>query len=86
MDYSYRTRGVCSMQINFHLEDDVVSDVEFIGGCNGNLKAISKLVDGMTVDQIEGYLKGNTCGRNTTSCADQLAIAVRQAWNQAQAG
>ncbi|MBQ1755862.1 MAG: TIGR03905 family TSCPD domain-containing protein, partial [Oscillospiraceae bacterium] len=64
----------------------VVHDVRFTGGCNGNLKAISKLVEGMTVDQIEGYLKGNTCGRNTTSCADQLAIAVRQAWNQAQAG
>ena len=86
MDYSYRTRGVCSMQIDFHLDGDVVHDVHFTGGCNGNLKAISKLVEGMTVDQIEGYLKGNTCGRNTTSCADQLAIAVRQAWNQAQAG
>jgi uncharacterized protein (TIGR03905 family) len=86
MDYSYRTRGVCSMQIDFHLDGDVVHDVRFTGGCNGNLKAISKLVEGMTVDQIESYLKGNTCGRNTTSCADQLAIAVRQAWNQAQAG
>ncbi|MEE3458440.1 MAG: TIGR03905 family TSCPD domain-containing protein [Candidatus Faecousia sp.] len=86
MDYSYRTRGVCSMQIDFHLDGDVVHDVRFTGGCNGNLKAISKLVEGMTVDQIEGYLNGNTCGRNTTSCADQLAIAVRQAWNQAQAG
>ena len=85
MDYSYRTHGVCSMQIDFHLDGDVVSDVRFTGGCNGNLKAISKLVNGMTVDQIEGVLKGNTCGRNTTSCADQLAIAVRQAWNQAHA-
>ncbi len=83
MDYSYRTKGVCSVQINFHLEDDVVSDVEFIGGCNGNLKAISKLVDGMTVEQIEGYLKGNTCGYKPTSCADQLAIAVRQAYDRA---
>ena len=81
MDYSYRTRGVCSMQINFRLEDDVVRDVVFIGGCNGNLKAISKLVDGMTVEQIEGYLKGNTCGYKPTSCADQLAIAVRQAYD-----
>ena len=72
------------MQINFHLEDDVVSNVEFIGGCNGNLKAISKLVNGLTVDQIEGYLKGNTCGGKPTSCADQLALAVRQAYNSAQ--
>ena len=83
MDYSYRTNGVCSVQINFKLNNDVVTDVEFIGGCNGNLKAISKLVNGMTVDQIEGYLKGNTCGRRPTSCADQLAIAVRQAYDQA---
>ena len=85
MNYSYRTNGVCSVQINFNLDDDVVTDVEFIGGCNGNLKAISKLVNGMTVDQIEGYLKGNTCGYKPTSCADQLAIAVRQAYNQAHA-
>lgn len=85
MDYSYRTNGVCSVQINFKLNDDVVSDVEFIGGCNGNLKAISKLVEGMTVDQIEGYLKGNTCGYKPTSCADQLAIAVRQAYNKTHA-
>lgn len=70
------------MQINFHLDGDVVSDVEFIGGCNGNLKAISKLVEGMTVEQIEGYLKGNTCGYKPTSCADQLAIAVRQAYDK----
>ena len=85
MEYSYRTRGVCSVQINFDLDDDVVSNVEFIGGCNGNLKAISKLVNGMTVDQIEGYLKGNTCGYKPTSCADQLAIAVRQAYQKAHA-
>ena len=82
MRYSYRTYGVCSVQINFDLNDDVVSDVEFIGGCNGNLKAISKLVNGMTVDQIEGYLKGNTCGYKPTSCADQLAIAVRKAFQE----
>ena len=85
MRQSYRTYGVCSVQINFDLDDDVVTNVEFIGGCNGNLKAISKLVNGMTVEQIEGYLKGNTCGYKPTSCADQLAIAVRQAYNQAHA-
>lgn len=85
MRQSYRTRGVCSVQINFDLDGDVVTNVEFIGGCNGNLKAISKLVNGMTVDQIEGYLKGNTCGYKPTSCADQLAIAVRQAYQNANA-
>ena len=82
MRQSYRTWGVCSVQINFDLDDDVVTNVEFIGGCNGNLKAISKLVNGMTVEQIEGYLKGNTCGYKLTSCADQLAIAVRQAYDK----
>ena len=85
MRQSYRTRGVCSVQINFDLDEDVVTNVEFIGGCNGNLKAISKLVNGMTVDQIEGYLKGNTCGYKPTSCADQLAIAVRQAYERTHA-
>ena len=83
MRYSYRTKGVCSTQINFDLEGDVITNVEFISGCNGNLKAISKLVNGMTVDQIEGYLRGNTCGYKSTSCADQLAIAVRQAYERA---
>ena len=73
------------MQINFDLTGDVVRNVVFIGGCNGNLKAIGKLVEGMTVKQIEGYLKGNTCGGKSTSCADQLAIAVRQAYQRANA-
>ena len=84
MRQSYRTYGVCSVQINFDLDDDVVTNVEFIGGCNGNLKAISKLVNGMTVEQIEGYLKGNTCGYKPTSCADQLARAVRKAYDESR--
>ncbi len=79
MEYSYKTRGVCAMQINFDINDDVITNVEFVGGCNGNLKAISKLIDGKTVDEIEATLKGNTCGYKETSCADQLAIAVRKA-------
>ena len=85
MRYSYNTQGTCSMQINFDIEGDVVSNVEFIGGCNGNLKAISKLVDGCTVDYIEGKLLGNLCGHRSTSCADQLAKAVREAYNKATA-
>ena len=72
MDYSYRTRGVCSMQIDFHLDGDVVHDVRFTGGCNGNLKAISKLVDGMTVEEIESKLRGNTCGHKPTMTVDQI--------------
>ena len=85
MAYTYRTRGTCAVEISFDLDGDKVKNVSFLGGCNGNLKAISKLVDGMTVDQIETMLRGNTCGYKNTSCADQLAIAVRQAYDKAGA-
>ena len=81
MKYTYKTRGVCAVKIEFDLDGDVVRNIRFLGGCDGNLKAISKLVDGMTVDQIESKLRGNTCGRKPTSCADQLARAVREAYN-----
>ncbi len=74
------------MEICFDLEGNVVKNIEFTGGCNGNLKAISKLVDGWTVEQIEEKLRGNTCGRRPTSCADQLALAVREAYNSQLAG
>jgi len=80
MRYSYKAKGTCAVQINFNIDGDIITNVEFIGGCNGNLKAISKLVDGMSVQEIENKLKGNTCNRKPTSCADQLAIAVREAF------
>jgi len=86
MDYTYNTQNVCAMQIQFHLDGNVVTGIRFNGGCNGNLKAISKLVDGWTVEQIEEKLAGNTCGRRSTSCADQLARAVRAAYDQSLAG
>lgn len=79
MEYVYKTQGTCSQAIKFDIEGNVISNIEFMGGCNGNLKAISKLVDGWTVEKIEEYLKGNTCGFKNTSCADQLAIGVREA-------
>ena len=82
MEYTYEPQGVCPMQISFNIDGDIITNIQFMGGCNGNLKAISKLVDGWTVDKIEEYLKGNTCGRRPTSCADQLAIAVRNAYNE----
>ena len=85
MDYTYNTQMTCSSQIKFHIEDDVITNIQFIGGCNGNLKAIAKLVNGWTVDKIEEYLRGNTCGPRPTSCADQLAIAVRTAYNETHA-
>lgn len=81
--YTYQPQIVCAQQIDFDIEDDIISNIRFTGGCNGNLKAIGKLVDGWTVDKIEQYLLGNTCGRRPTSCADQLAKAVRKAYNEA---
>lgn len=84
MEYRYKTKDVCSAEIKFEINDNVVSNVSFLGGCNGNLKAISKLVDGMTVEEIENKLRGNTCGWRQTSCADQLAIAVRKAYEESQ--
>lgn len=85
MEYIYETNGVCAMEIQFDIDGDVISNIKFIGGCDGNLKAIAKLVDGWTVDRIEEKLMGNTCGRRRTSCADQLAIAVREAYNKVSA-
>ncbi|MBQ7444919.1 MAG: TIGR03905 family TSCPD domain-containing protein [Clostridia bacterium] len=79
MRYTYTTKGVCSRSISFDINDNVITNVSFVGGCDGNLKAVSKLVNGMTVDQIESILRGNLCGYKNTSCADQLAIAVREA-------
>lgn len=85
MDYTYKTSTVCATEIRFHIEDDVITNIQFIGGCNGNLKAIATLLEGCTVDEIEKKLTGNTCGRRPTSCADQLAKAVRAAYNATHA-
>lgn len=82
MNYTYKTSGTCSTSINFDIDGDVISNVCFTGGCNGNLKAISILVNNMKVSEIEEKLAGNTCGFRKTSCADQLAKAVRQAYNE----
>lgn len=79
MEYIYNTQGVCSRQIRFELDGNIVKNVSFVGGCNGNLKAISKLVEGMNAEQVIEKLKDNTCGFKSTSCADQLAVALRSA-------
>ena len=79
MEYLFRPSGVCSMEIRFSLDGNVVRNVSFTGGCNGNLKAISKLIEGKTVEYIESVLSGNTCGRRPTSCADQLTKGLRAA-------
>ncbi len=86
MEYIYKTENVCAGRIKVEINDDIITNVEFLdGGCNGNLKAIPKLVDGMTVSQIEETLGGITCGRRPTSCADQLTKAVRAAYEKEQA-
>lgn len=84
MQYTYKTSGTCSQQITFDIEENVIRNVEFYGGCNGNLKAISSLVDGMTVEEIEKKLKNIQCGFKNTSCGDQLAQAVREAFEKNQ--
>ena len=75
----YRTRGVCAQLIHFELDGDVVTNVQFLGGCNGNLQGISKLVNGMKVDDVIARLEGIRCGNKMTSCPDQLAQALKQA-------
>ena len=86
MHYQYLTQNTCAQMISFDMEDGVVRNIEFMGGCDGNLKVIARLMDGCTVDEIEEKLRGNTCGRRPTSCADQLAIAVRQAYEEGEQG
>lgn len=79
MEYSYKTKGTCSKEIRFEVEDGILKNVEFIGGCNGNLKGIGSLVEGMEVEDVIERLEGITCGFKPTSCPDQLAQALKQA-------
>ena len=77
MSYIYKTKGTCSTQIELDLDGDVVHNVKFTGGCNGNLKGISSLVKGMKVDDVISRLEGIHCGNKSTSCPDQLCKALR---------
>ena len=79
MSYIYKTKGTCSSLIEVELEGNVVRNVVFTGGCPGNLKAIPKLVEGMTVEEVEKRIAGVRCGMKNTSCGDQLAKACRAA-------
>ena len=81
MRYEYKTKGVCSQKIFFDIEDGKVSNVQFLGGCNGNLKGIAALVEGMDVDTVIERVQGTTCGMRMTSCPDQLAKALIAAKN-----
>ena len=82
MQYEYKTKGTCSQRILFEIEDGIISNVQFIGGCNGNLKGISSLVEGMDVDEVIKRVEGIHCGMKPTSCPDQLATALKEAKEQ----
>ena len=79
--YEYKTRGTCSAKILFDVREGKVYDVKFIGGCNGNLKGIGALVEGMDVDDVISRVEGIKCGMKSTSCPDQLAQALKAAKN-----
>ena len=79
MEFSYKTRGVCSQYINFELNDGIVTNVQFLGGCNGNLKGIAALVEGQKAEDIIARVEGIKCGMKATSCPDQLALALKEA-------
>ena len=79
MQYEYKTKGTCSQRIIFDLEDGIIKNVQFIGGCNGNLQGIGKLVEGMEIDEVIRRIDGIHCGAKPTSCPDQLATALKQA-------
>ena len=81
MRYDYKTKGTCSARIIFEVEDNKVKDVQFVGGCNGNLKGIGALVEGMAIDDVIARVEGIQCGGKPTSCPDQLAQALKAAKN-----
>lgn len=79
MKHTFKTHNTCSIKIDFEIDDNKLHNVVFLGGCNGNLKAISKLVEGKDALEVANMLEGNTCGFKNTSCADQLAKAIKEA-------
>lgn len=79
MQYEYKTKGTCSQRVYFDIEDGKVKNVQFLGGCNGNLKGMASLVEGMDVNEVIARLEGTTCGMKSTSCPDQLAKALKEA-------
>ena len=79
MQFSYKTKGTCSQTISFDITNGVISDVSFYGGCNGNLKGVAALVEGMKAEDIISRVEGIRCGFKPTSCPDQLAQAVKAA-------
>ena len=85
MEYIFETENTCAKKVSFTLKGNKVSNVKFLeGGCPGNLQAIPRLLEGMTVEEIEEKVGGISCGRKGTSCADQLAKAVRKAYENSK--
>ena len=82
MHFEYRPELVCSTKIEFDLVDNMICSVVFTGGCDGNLKAIGKILEGQSTEFVISRLEGNTCGPKNTSCTDQLVIALKQALAQ----
>ncbi len=78
MNFTYKPKGVCSQKIEITIEDDVIQSVRFLGGCNGNLKGIAKLVEGMRVSDVVEKLQDIKCGFKNTSCPAQLAQALKE--------
>ena len=78
MKYTYKTKGVCSMQIDFEIENDIVKNIRFTGGCNGNTQGIAKLAEGRKKDELIELLSGINCNFRGTSCPDQLAKALKE--------
>jgi uncharacterized protein (TIGR03905 family) len=78
MHHTYQTKGTCSRSIDFDIEDGIVKNVSFTGGCNGNLKGIARLVEGKSAKEVSALLKGVECGMKGTSCPDQLARALEE--------
>ncbi len=81
MEYKYKTKGTCSAEISFDLNNNIVTNIKFLGGCPGNTNVLSKVLDGQTADFIIDKLLGNQCGMRGTSCADQLCKAIIEAKN-----
>ena len=79
MEFTYKTKGTCSQMIRFDVEEGKVHNVQFFGGCNGNLKGIASLVEGMDIDEVIARVEGIRCGMKSTSCPDQLAQALKSA-------
>ena len=79
MNYSFKPHGVCARGISFDIEDNIVKNIKFSGGCSGNTQGVAKLAEGMTADEIISRLSGIKCGFKGTSCPDQLAKAVAEA-------